>query len=359
MKLSAVLLLLAAVLIRLPALNVGDVSISDWEAQQFHQALIQGFPEYGKDRSGLEAELVSLEVKEDSSSVMMRARMKLIYKAYTRDLKLIGQGKSREAAAADLAGYLARVLPSEVVSIPGLMQGPRIEHIGQSQVFIYSPNPISRGGAEFTASSPDGTALLRVRSTAYWRSRDEQQLQEVRRLLPEEENPWHHYLPADVLYTDAPLRAGTALQVHERFGVSLTVRTGYRYPAAAEITADAVFDALFDFWQPLLRVSLEYDVQQVQIQPSVMAGWKFTVMPRLQVTEEVSVLHRMGAGGVFAAGWEFGAGQLILSLAGEVLMFASPRYIMGAYAGATFRPASDDLNIMYALHAGLSVTYRL
>lgn len=284
--------------------------------------------------------------------------MNLIYGNYTRELNLIGQGTSREAAAADLAGYLARLLPSEVVSIPGLMQGPRIAHIGQSQVYIYSPDAISRGGAEFTTSSPDGTALLRVRSLAYWRNRDEQQLQEVRRLLPEEEHPWHHYLPADVLYTDAPLRTGASLQINKRYGVSLTVRTGYRYPAAAEVTADASFDTLFDFWQPLVRVSLEYDVQHGQVHPALMGGWKFSVLPRLRITEETSLLHRLGAGGVFAAGWEFHPGRMILSLAGEVFLFASPKYILGAYAGAQFRPASD-VHLMYAVQGGLSVTYRL
>ncbi len=353
-------ILLVLVLFPAAALQVGQSGAGQETAALLEYALLEGFPPYGKEETGMEAALISFSEKVPvPGTVLIEAQLRITWQGYSRVLLLSGSGSDRDEALEDMAGYLSRLISYEVLSVPGLVSGPRIERIDRSQVFLLSPDPISRGGKEFRITDEEGTGLLRVRPLSYWKHQDEQRLEKAGNAVPGYEQPWLHYLPVDVLYTDIPLRPGMTAEPVNRTGISLTLKGGYVFPSKAGITLEASLDSLFSAWYPLVRGGYHMGTDSGESSLAVMGGWGITLYPRWNITQQANLLHKVGFDGSFAAGWTFNPGVLTSAVTGGVTMFLSPRYRLGVFAELFTEFPAGELKVSRGLSTGVSVTLRL
>ncbi len=283
-------------------------------------------------------------------------------------VELRGLGAAEEYAAADAAGYFRRLLPLLLRDAEGLYPPDHLARVSGSGVFLYSSDPVYRGGGEFAVldRSQEISGVLRVRSLRYWGKE------------ADDEDLWPHYLPVDVLYSTIALQEGIGVRPLDTLGISLTIQggTGIETWRTGEsfmnplLTLEAFPRKWGDTASPLLTAGIQglwntdegFTLQRFTLQ----AGWVMTLLPfRGAGSQSTGVLSRTLVQPSAAFGWGLDAqwGHLIAGKAGiRAQVLASVQTALGVFGDVymLFPLSSEDWKLEgMGWNAGISVTYRL
>jgi|GEM_PF-7039362 len=342
-------------------------------SQELQSSIEQTASESGAPE-GAAVSVTSFEIQElPTGNVKLEAEIKLVYGRETKLIPVSGYGADQEHALQDMKEYVRRLLPYEFVQFSEWDQ-PRIEHITNRQVFIFSEEPVLRGGTEFKAVDREGSVrgLVRVKSLRYWDRIPESQLESAEAALwrlNTESDPWHHYLPVDAVYAAGPMKPGMQLEPFNRAGVSLSVRSGVELFPTTEypffVSTVASFDSLFECWYPFVRFDRTI-TGHMEEKNYILAGWGFSFTIGRRADQAKGVFSRLEAHAMFAGGigsdvFTFEDFSLAYGTSGFVRMYLSPRWSLETFGEIqVIIPDRENLAINYnTVNLGLGVTFRL
>lgn len=288
--------------------------------------------------------------------------------AHKLPVEIKGIGRVKEEAITDAAGYFRRLLPKLLREAEGLYPPDHLALVSEGGIFIYSSEPVYRGGTEFVLldSSREISGLLRVRSLGYWGGE------------AGEDDLWPHYLSADILYTDTPLQEGIGVRQLDTLGISLTLqgglgiegwRTGESFmnpslmlEAVPRMWGDTASALLAAGVQGLWNSSQGFSYRRVTVQ----AGWVLTLLPFRDIdSHDRRIASRILVQPSAAFGWglDIQWGHLITGRAGiRAQVLTSPQTAAGVFAETYMVfPVSSENRLLEGMgwNAGFSVTYRL
>jgi len=320
---------------------------------------------------------------------------------WEESVPLAGAGASLSEAI-DLALFHAsQALPPLMLEVPGLLTGDRIERAEKGRVWLNLQSSAPVFGGEYYSAADrmgDEAAVFKVNSLAYWgavsagvKEQSAERINSDSYFSKPVDEPWYTIVPAEVIYTKMPLKAGMSVHPEDRItGFQLSSAVSYMFPRGAIVSISAEPDWLqraVSLQTGLSAGYVEYD-RSSGILPvfwaAGTAGLQLTLRPRPDVREDPARLFGFFSRGELLAGVEAGLGYaeqrnhnepetvrngIMLaadfSLAGRCVV--NSRIRLGIEGGAFFLmdiPDSDDrmqndLADTGFIYAGPSVTFLL